>query len=103
MDDLDKMARSLLADQYDCDLPGSRIAKTLQGEFEGQLRVADVLALAAIRAALMTAPPGCALVPEELIDAFPEINPSNYDHDQACRLNAWGCEVVTCAAPEPEA
>ena len=29
-----------------------------------------------------------------IIDAFPEINPSNYDHDDACGLNAWGVELV---------
>ena len=29
-----------------------------------------------------------------IIDAFPEINPSNYDHDDACNLNAWGVELV---------
>ena len=29
-----------------------------------------------------------------IIDDFPEINPSNYDHDDACGLNAWGVELV---------
>ena len=29
-----------------------------------------------------------------IIDAFPEINPSNYDHEDACNLNAWGVELV---------
>jgi hypothetical protein len=29
-----------------------------------------------------------------IIDQFPEINPSNYDHDDVCRLNAWGIELV---------
>lgn len=43
------------------------------------------------------------MVPRELIDRFPEINPSNYDHDDACELNAWGCEVVTNAVPPPRA
>lgn len=51
MTDRDKMARELLARQYDCDLPGSGVAKKLRGEFEGQLRVADLIGLAAIRAA----------------------------------------------------
>jgi hypothetical protein len=37
------------------------------------------------------------LVPREIIDQFPEININNYDHDDACALNAWGCEVVTNA------
>ncbi len=39
------------------------------------------------------------LVPREVIDQFPEININNYDHDDACALNAWGCEVVTSANP----
>lgn len=65
MNDLDKMALGLLADQYECDLPGSWIAKKLRGEYEGQLRVADIVALAAIRTALLTAPPGYVLVPVE--------------------------------------
>lgn len=41
------------------------------------------------------------LVPREIIDQFPEINVNNYDHDNACALNAWGCEVVTTANPAP--
>ena len=50
-------------------------------------------------------PEGWALVPQSLIDTFPEINPINYDHDDACDLNQWGCEVVTSAvsAPQPVA
>lgn len=28
------------------------------------------------------------------VNEFPEINPSNYDHDDACALNAWGVELV---------
>lgn len=46
-------------------------------------------------------PPGndYYLVPREIVDRFPEINPVNYDHDDACALNAWGVEVVTSAAP----
>jgi hypothetical protein len=39
------------------------------------------------------------LVPREIIDQFPEININNYDHDDACAVNAWGCEVVTNANP----
>ncbi len=42
---------------------------------------------------------GYALVPVEILDRFPEINPSNYDHDGACALNAWGVELVLSAAP----
>ena len=40
-----------------------------------------------------------AVVPRDVLDRFPEINPSNYDHDDACRLNAWGVELVLAAAP----
>lgn len=42
-------------------------------------------------------PEGRTLVPTEILDAFPEINPSNYDHDDACKLNAWGVELVLAA------
>ena len=63
MTDLDKMARELLAAEYERDRPGSETAAKLRGNFIGQLRRADVIALAAIRAALLTAPPGYALVP----------------------------------------
>ena len=45
---------------------------------------------------------GWTLVPTEILDAFPEINPSNYDHDDACRLNAWGVELVLSAARSEE-
>lgn len=40
---------------------------------------------------------GYALVPIEVLDRFPEINPSNYDHSDACKLNAWGVELVNAA------
>lgn len=39
------------------------------------------------------------LVPREIIDQFPEININNYDHDDSCALNAWGCDVVTNSNP----
>lgn len=45
---------------------------------------------------------GWTLVPTEILDAFPEINPSSYDHDDACRLNAWGVELVLSAARNEE-
>lgn len=46
---------------------------------------------------------GWMLVPADLIDNFPEINPNNYDHDQVCDLNDWGCDLVLAAiaAPQP--
>jgi len=33
-----------------------------------------------------------------IIDQFPEINPSNYDHDDVCHLNGWGVELVLAEA-----
>ena len=42
-----------------------------------------------------------AMIPVEILDRFPEINPSNYDHDDVCDLNSWGVEVVM-AATEPK-
>jgi hypothetical protein len=48
---------------------------------------------------------GWRWVPAKLLDKFPEINTSNYDHDDACELNAWGIEVVLAAqnaAPQPQ-
>lgn len=43
----------------------------------------------------------------ELRDRFPEINPCNYDHDDACALNAWGVEacaaIAALATASPEA
>lgn len=42
------------------------------------------------------------LVPVELLDRFPEINASNYGHEDACALNDWGCEVVLASVAAPE-
>lgn len=42
-----------------------------------------------------------AMIPVEILDRFPEINPSNYGHDDVCNLNSWGVEVVL-AATEPK-
>lgn len=42
-----------------------------------------------------------AMIPVEILDRFPEINPSNYSHDDVCNLNSWGVEVVL-AATEPK-
>lgn len=36
-------------------------------------------------------------VPMELIDRFPEINPSNYNEDDVTALNTWGIEVFRAA------
>lgn len=44
----------------------------------------------AYKQALPQVPEGMAIVPVEFIHVLqdaPEINPSNYDHDQVCRLN----------------
>ena len=54
-----------------------------------------------LRSQRVAVPEGYVLVPEEIIDRFPEINPSNYDHDDACALNAWGVELVLSASPQP--
>lgn len=35
---------------------------------------------------------------EEIADLHGEINPSNYDHDDACELNRQFCYAVTTAA-----
>lgn len=43
---------------------------------------------------------GMALVPRELLDKFPELNTSNYGHDDVDELNAWGIELVLAAAPQ---
>ena len=56
----------------------------------------------AIEAALRESPQqaeGWVMVPVEIVDRFPEINTSNYDHDDACALNAWGVELVLAARP----
>lgn len=54
-------------------------------------------------APLFLAPPpavqeGYVLVPEELLERFKELNPSNYGHDDVCELNAWAVELVLAAA-----
>ncbi|MFN7610958.1 MAG: hypothetical protein ACK5QX_08495 [bacterium] len=56
----------------------------------------------AARASAPRVPQGMSLVPTVLLGRFPELNPSNYDHDDACALNAWGAEVVLAAAPQPK-
>lgn len=101
MTDLDKLARELLAGQYDCDLPGSEIAARLRGEFSGQLRVADLVALAAIRAALLAAPPGYVLVPAggatDAMRAAWDSAPDNEDDD----ISFHGAyRAMVAAAPE---
>jgi hypothetical protein len=50
-------------------------------------------------------PPGFALVPIEHIDAFPELNLSNYGPEDVDKLNAWGIDLVSeaiPAAPQPQ-
>ena len=42
------------------------------------------------------------LVPDDILDRFPKINPSNYGHDDVSALNNWGVEVVLAAASQPE-
>jgi hypothetical protein len=42
-------------------------------------------------------PEGFSLIANEILDRFPEINSSNYSHDDVDRLNAWGIELVLSA------
>lgn len=63
------------------------------------LNYKDVRAFArAIEAAIV--PPGYVVVPVEIVNRFPEINPSNYGPDEVDALNAWGIELVAAAAPK---
>ena len=49
---------------------------------------------------LPTAAADTVPVPRELIDRFPELNPSNYNEDDVAALNAWGIEVFAAAKEE---
>lgn len=42
-------------------------------------------------------------VERTIIDRYPEINPSNYDHEAVCALNSWGFDVVMNARPIEDA
>lgn len=61
MDDLDTMAREFLAAEYEADAPESMTAERLRSGLP-VMWWADDLALRAIRAALLAAPPGYVLV-----------------------------------------
>lgn len=65
--------------------------------FVGGAKQGDIPLYAAPVATSVTE--GYALVPEALLDQFPEINPLNYDHDDVCALNAWCVELVLSASP----
>ena len=67
-----------------------------------QLYTADQLTEAYEAGKRDAIPEGWMLVPKEVLDRFPEINLSNYDHEDACNLNAWGVELVLAAAPKGE-
>ena len=54
-----------------------------------------------VEASSASVPAGWKLVPAEILDRFQELNPSNYDHDDVCALNAWAVELVLAAAPTP--
>ena len=41
------------------------------------------------------------LVPREIFNSFPEINVNNYSHDDVCKLNAWGCEMLLSVRLDP--
>ena len=45
-------------------------------------------------------PEGYKLVPDAVISSFPEINPSNYNHEDVCTLNDWGTQLVLAASSE---
>lgn len=65
----------------------------------GQPCSCGVLATRLCAATPPAAPDGYALVPLEILDRFPEINPCNYGHDDVCALNDWGVELVLAATP----
>jgi hypothetical protein len=46
----------------------------------------------------LAAPPVVAGEYDGLRERFPEINPSNYDHDDVCALNSWGFEAYDALA-----
>ena len=46
------------------------------------------------------APEGYKLAPDAVISSFPEINPSNYNHEDVCALNDLGTQLVLAEAPE---
>ena len=52
-----------------------------------------------VEASTANVPEGYVLVPVEIIDRFQELNPSNYDHDGVCALNAWVVEREIHRAP----
>lgn len=61
--------------------------------------LADLWELQAAQPAAPSVPEDWVMVSREIVDRFPEINISNYDHDDACALNAWGVELVLAATP----
>lgn len=67
---------------------------------ETDLHTAEQLAEAYEAGKLAGIPEGYVLVPKEILDRFPEINPSNYAHEDACNLNEWGIELVLAVAPK---
>lgn len=42
-------------------------------------------------------PDGYSLIANEILDRFPELNMSNYGHDDVGALNNWGVELVLSA------
>lgn len=42
------------------------------------------------------------LIPSDLLERFPEINPRNYDSDDVATLNQWGIDVVLTAVRATE-
>lgn len=74
-----------------------RLVEAVQGVVSGltvTLTPAEASTLASLRAGTHV------VVAVEILDRFPEINPSNYNDEDVCALNNWGVEVVLAAAPE---
>ncbi len=53
------------------------------------------------RKATSATPDGWKLVPVDLIERFPEINPNNYGDAEVKAINDWGIEVITTEYPVP--
>lgn len=98
------VARAICASGCDCRGFGGSEKNTCDcyRHFDNLARAADLIDMLGIPAATLSALRSGEMVavPRELIDNFPELNPSNYDHDAICRLNDWGVELVLAAAKD---
>lgn len=100
MTDLDKMARELLAAELARDGWAGELAAVLLADRPDDARVSGDMTLAAIRAALLTAPPGWKLVPELADDAMLSAGFPRNEIIDGCfdRQGAWA--DMLAAAPE---